>query len=259
MIDNLHTEPLAQDMFRRTAQEGRTLLCAWLSINSSSLIQAIGQAGWNCILIDQQHGLGGNDAMVNCLTAAKAEGLPALIRVAENDPGLIGRALDAGAQGIVCPLIDSAEDAQRLVQATKYPPLGTRSWGPYRAQLNLRDYVPRANAWTIACPQIETRGALDALDDILSIKGVDMICFGPNDLSAALTGRFDIHAPEVSEAMSLVLRKCREKSVMSFVFANDHEYAQPLLDAGWNMVAIGTDAGWFAATAKQILKQLKTA
>jgi 4-hydroxy-2-oxoheptanedioate aldolase len=220
-------------------------------------MDSISDAGWDCILIDQQHGLGGHDAMVGCLTAAKAAGLPALVRVADNDQGLIGRALDGGAQGVICPLIYSAQDAERFVRAVKYPPRGTRSWGPYRAQFNIPgQYVPQANGWTIACPQIETKGALDELDDILSIEGVDMICFGPNDLSAALTGRFDIHAKEVTEAMTLVLRKCREKSVMSFVFANDIAFATPLIKAGWNLVAIGTDVGWFSAAAADAFKHV---
>src|SRR5262249_17251185 len=118
------------------------------------------------------------------------------------------------------------------------------------------DYVPQANGWTIACPQIETRGALDELEEILNVEGVDMVCFGPNDLSAALTGRFDIEASEVMEAMTLVLRKCREKSVMSFVFANDTAYAKPLIKAGWNLIAIGTDASWFSAIATNTIVQL---
>ena len=247
------------DPLREAVRNRKTLFCAWLTVNSSLLIESIRDAGWDCILIDQQHGLGGHDAMVACLTAAKAAGMPSLVRVADNDPGLIGRALDAGVQGIVCPLVNSAADAERFVRAVKYPPRGTRSWGPYRAQLNLSgDYVSRANAWTIACPQIETRGALEELDQILSIEGVDMICFGPNDLSAALTGRFDNRAPEVMEAMGMVLRKCREKSVMAFIFANNANYARPLLQAGWDVIAIGTDAGWFSLAAEQTLSQLKT-
>jgi 4-hydroxy-2-oxoheptanedioate aldolase len=248
----------AQDSLRQAVGEGRLLFCAWLSINSPLLIDPIGDAGWDCILIDQQHGLGGHDSMVDCLTAAKAAGMSTLVRVADNEPGLIGRALDAGAQGVVCPLINSAADAERFVRAAKYPPRGTRSWGPYRAQLNIAgDYVSQANTWTVACPQIETMGALRELDVILSIEGVDMICFGPNDLSAALTGRFDNRAPEVMDAAEMVLHKCREHSVMAFVFANDAEYAKPLMRAGWDMIAIGTDAGWFSLSAKKALSQLK--
>jgi 4-hydroxy-2-oxoheptanedioate aldolase len=176
---------MRDDRIRKAVKDGRTLFNAWLF-----LIELIGEAGWDCLTIDQQHGLGGNEALVGCLTAARACGLPAIVRVAENSPGLIGRALDAGAQGIMCPLIGSVEDAEAFVQAVKYPPHGNRSWGPYRARLDHpgADYFKIANDWTIACPQIETRGALDQLDEILALDGVDMVCFGPNDLSVALTG-----------------------------------------------------------------------
>ena len=253
-IEQNVSEPMAEDRFRQAARKGQTLLSAWLVTNSPSLIDLVGEAGWDAVLIDRQHGLGGHNEMVSCLTAAKAAGMPALVRVAGNDPGLIGCALDAGAQGVVCPLINSAEEAERFVRAVKYPPRGYRSWGPYRAQLGFAgDYVPRANGWTIACPQIETRGALDQLDDILGIEGVDMVCFGPNDLSAALTGRFDIRSREVLDAMTMVLRKCREHSVMAFVFANDVDYARPLIRAGWDVVAIGTDVSWFSAAAAEVI------
>jgi 4-hydroxy-2-oxoheptanedioate aldolase len=247
-----------EDRFRHAASEKRTLLNAWLTLNSPLLIELIGEAGFDCITIDQQHGLGGNDVLIQCLTAARAVGLPAIVRVAENDPGLVGRALDAGAQGIMCPLIETVEDAEAFVQAVKFPPRGNRSWGPYRARLGFEgDYFKTANDFTIACPQIETKGALDSLDEILGLDGVDMVCFGPNDLSVALTGRLDIHAPEVKEAMELVLRKCREMEVMALIFANDVDYAKPLVKAGWDVVAVGTDAGWFAKIAADMKREAR--
>lgn len=241
---------MPEDHFRQAASERRPLFNAWLTLNSPFLIELIGEAGWDCITIDQQHGLGGNEALVACLTAAKACGLPAIVRVANNDPGLVGRALDAGAQGIMCPLINGVDDAEAFVRAVKYPPRGLRSWGPYRARLGHEgDYFTTANAFTIACPQIETKGALDQLDDILALDGVDMVCLGPNDLSVGLTGRLDIWAPEVQEAMTLVLRKAREKSVMTLIFANDVAFAKPRVEEGWDVVAVGTDAGWFSSAA----------
>ena len=112
---------MREDRLRKAAKERRTLFNAWLTLNNPFLIELIGEAGWDCITIDQQHGLGGNEALLGCLTAARACGLPAIVRVAENSPGLIGRALDAGAQGIMCPLIGSVEDAEAFVQAVKYP------------------------------------------------------------------------------------------------------------------------------------------
>jgi 4-hydroxy-2-oxoheptanedioate aldolase len=241
---------MREDRFRKAAKERRTLFNAWLTLNNPFVIELIGEAGFDCITIDQQHGLGGNEALLSCLIAARAAGLPAIVRVAENDFGLIGRALDAGAQAIMCPMIETVEDAETFVKAVKYPPRGLRSWGPYRARLDHEgDYFTTANSWTIACPQIETRGALDQLEEILALDGVDMVCFGPNDLSVALTGRLDIHAPEVKDAMNLVLSKCREMSVMGLIFANDSEYAKPLVAAGWDVVAPGTDAGWFGKAA----------
>jgi len=249
------------DRFREAQKARRTLFNAWLTLNNPFLIELIGEAGWDCITIDQQHGLGGNEALVSCLTAAKACGLPAIVRVANNDPGLVGRALDAGAQGIMCPLINNVGEAEAFVRAVKYPPRGLRSWGPYRARLGHEgDYFTTANAFTIACPQIETKGALDQLDDILGLDGVDMVCFGPNDLSVALTGRLDIWAKEVQEAMTLVLRKAREKSVMTLIFANDVAFAKPRMAEGWDVVAIGTDAGWFsgAATATRAAAESKS-
>jgi 4-hydroxy-2-oxoheptanedioate aldolase len=247
---------MREDRFRKAAREGRTLLNAWLTLNSPFLVELIGEAGWDCLTIDQQHGLGGNETLLQCLTAARAARLPAIVRVAENDPGLVGRALDAGAQGIMCPLIDSVEDAEAFVRAVKFPPRGLRSWGPYRARLDHEgDYFTTANDWTVACPQIETKSALDQLEEILALPGVDMVCFGPNDLSVALTGRLDIWAPEVREAMTLVLSKCREMSVMSLIFANDVDYAKPLIAGGWNVVAVGTDAGWFSKAAADVKRE----
>jgi 4-hydroxy-2-oxoheptanedioate aldolase len=241
---------MREDRFRDAAKERRTLFNAWLTLNNPFMIELIGEAGWDCITIDQQHGLGGNEALLQCLTAARACGLPAIVRVAENSPGLIGRALDAGAQGIMCPSIGNVEDAEAFVQAVKYPPRGNRSCGPYRARPDQDgDYFKTANDWTIACPQIGTRGALDQLDDILALDGVDMVCFGPNDLAVALTGRFDSRAPEVKEAMTLVLSKCREMSVIALIFTNDVEYAKPLVADRWDVVAVGTDAGWFSKAA----------
>ena len=115
---------MPEDRFRQAARERRPLFIAWLTLNSPFVIELAGEAGWDCVAIDQQHGLGDNEALVACLTAAKAAGLPALVRVANNDPGLVGRALDAGAEGVVCPLINGVDDAEAFVRAVKYPPRG---------------------------------------------------------------------------------------------------------------------------------------
>jgi 4-hydroxy-2-oxoheptanedioate aldolase len=150
-------------------------------------------------------------------------------------------------------------EAESFVQAVKYPPRGNRSWGPYRAKIGASgDYFKTANRFTIACPQIETKGALGDLDAILGLKGLDMVCFGPNDLSVALTGSIDIWAKEVLEAGREVLAKAREHGVMTLVFCNDIDFAKPRIEEGWDVVAIGTDTGWLASAAAATLAAVES-
>lgn len=231
---------------------------AWMTLGSAYAVELAAEAGWRAVIIDQQHGIGGHGEMMACLTAAKAAGAPAFVRVASLDFGLIGRALDAGAQGVVCPMVDAAEDARRLVEAVKYPPLGRRSWGPFRARLLTATDMAAANGWTIACAQIETAKAVAGLDAILSVPGLDMVYAGPNDLAISLSdgASRDIRGPAVIEALDAILAACRRHGVIAGIFANDADYASPLIEKGWDVISCGTDAGWLSAEAARILKTI---
>lgn len=249
---------MGADVFRTAAREQRLLFNAWTVLGSPYAVEILGAAGWDVVTFDQQHGLGDYDTLVSCLTAARAAGLPALVRIAANEADLIGRALDGGAQGVICPMIRTAADAEYSVQAVKYPPRGVRSWGPYRAQfITDGDYLSQANDWTVACVQIETASALDQLDDILAVEGLDMVLAGPNDLSMTLLGHADIRAKEVTDALDLICRKAREANVMTAVFANDVDYARPLAKAGWGVLTVGTDGGMLEDAAKGVLAELR--
>lgn len=231
---------------------GRPLFNAWLTLGSPFAVELAAEAGCDLVTVDQQHGIGGHAEMLSSLMAATAGGVPALVRVAANDSGLIGRALDAGAHGVICPMINSAEDARQLVSSVKFPPLGRRSLGPFRARLAMPDYFRAANAWTIACGQIETKSAIADLDEILATPGLDMICAGPNDLALTLSGgaHTNIRAAEVIEALDLLLAKCRENGVMTAIFANDADYAKSMIAKGWQVIAIGSEARWLSEAAK---------
>ncbi len=256
--------PAAQNMaspaplpdFRALLKTRRPLPAAWLGLGSSLVVETVAQAGWPAVVIDQQHGAGADGELLACLTGARAAHVPALVRVAHLDTGLIGRALDAGAQGVIVPMIDAAGDAARLVQAAKFPPLGGRSFGPYRGKFLLQgDYVEAANAWTIACGQIETRHAVENVDEICAVEGLDMICLGPNDLALSLSnGRHrDIRAKEVHDAIAHVHARATAAGVITFIFANDPEYGREMAAMGWQSLAVGTDANWLAAIAQQML------
>ena len=248
-------EPAKPD-FRASLSAHKPLYSAWLGLGSPLVVEIAADAGWHAVMIDQQHGAGGQAELAVCLTAAKAAGVPAMVRVASLDFGLIGRALDAGAQGIMAPMLETAEDAVRLVQAVKYPPLGRRSFGPYRAKFLIEgDYFASANGWTVACGQIETAEALENIDAICATPGLDMICLGPNDLAIALSHGQDrsIKSPQMLAAIERVRAAAAARGVVTGIFANDKDFASPMAAAGWQAISIGSDTGWLASMARQML------
>ena len=246
----------AKPDFRASLSAHKPLYMAWLGLGSPLGVEIAGEAGWHAVMIDQQHGAGGQAELAACLTAAKAAGVPAMVRVAGLDFGLIGRALDAGAQGIMVPMLETAEDAARLVQAVKYPPLGRRSLGPYRAKFLIEgDYFAAANGWTLACGQIETAEALENIDAICATPGLDMICLGPNDLAIALSHGQDrsIKSPQMLGAIERVRVAAAARGVVTAIFANDKDFAGQMAAAGWQAISIGSDTGWLACMARQML------
>jgi 4-hydroxy-2-oxoheptanedioate aldolase len=235
---------------------GQTIFNAWLTLGLSYSVEVAVEAGWQAVSIDQQHALGGHVELLACVAAAKGGGVPALVRVAQLDFGAIGKALDAGAQGVIVPMIEDGQQAAAVVEAVKYPPLGNRSHGPYRARMMVDgDYFKQANGWTIAGVQIETRQAVENLDDILAVPGLDLIYLGPNDLAISMSdGRErNLRAPEVLEAIEMTRRKAAERGIFTSIFANDADYARLMAGHGWQLISIGTDGGWLAASAKSWL------
>jgi 4-hydroxy-2-oxoheptanedioate aldolase len=242
--------------FRSLLTSQRPVYMAWHSLGSAHAVEIAADAGWAAILIDQQHGASGKTELVACLTAARAACAPAIVRVASLDENLIGSALDAGAQGVMAPMIETAEEAAAVVRATKYPPIGRRSFGPYRGRYLVEgDYFSVANSWTIACGQIETELGVSNIDAICSVPGLDMICVGPNDLAIALSrgANRDIRAPAVLAAINHVHARVTQMGMITAIFANDFAYAMDMAAYGWQVISIGTDASWISGMAKSLL------
>ncbi|MHA1523545.1 MAG: HpcH/HpaI aldolase family protein, partial [Alphaproteobacteria bacterium] len=177
------------------AGRGELAYLCWLSIPSGFVAEALAADAWTGAFIDCQHGLIGYQDMVAMITAVAGQGKPAMVRVPVGDQGAIGRALDAGAAGVVCPMIESRDEAIAFVREAKYPPIGRRSWGPARPRTLLPGdtYGPESgNEYVLAAAMVETGVAIEALDEILSVPGLDAVFVGPNDLSLSLTGgKFD--------------------------------------------------------------------
>ena len=170
------------------------------------------------------------------------------------------RMLDAGAYGVICPMINKAADAERFAQACYYPPFGQRSFGPIRALFSLgADYPSHANDEILPIAMIETKEALDNLDDILRVDGIRMVYIGPSDLGNSL-GRvptFDQEDPIVLEAIDMILRKATEHGVAAGIHNGTPEYALRMIEKGFRFVTIGSDSRLMALAAKGALTKMR--
>lgn len=223
-------------------------LGAWAMIPCATVAEAIARTGFDFVCIDMQHGLmdyGGALAMVQAVDLGGA--IP-VVRVPWNEPGIIGRVLDAGALGIVVPMIDSVEDAASAVAACRYAPAGRRSFGPLR--VGLRDgptYFEGANARIAVIAMIETRAALRVIDDIVALPGIDAAFVGPFDLSVALglpPGDNDGN-PLFDDALGQVLDACRRHRKAAGILANRAVSARRIAQ-GFQFVSVTSDFPAFA-------------
>ncbi|NND48636.1 MAG: 2,4-dihydroxyhept-2-ene-1,7-dioic acid aldolase [Rhizobiales bacterium] len=257
----MSVDALTGNLAKERAGEGGSALLGWLAIPSGFSAEAMAACGWDMILVDMQHGLAGYSDMVAMVTAITGRGTGALVRPPVGDWGMIGRALDAGAVGVVCPMIESRADALRLVEEAKYPPIGRRSWGPARQRTLLAGdaYGPEsANQTVLTMAMIETRRAVDALDEITSVEGIDALFVGPNDLAISLTnGTRDVEDPRVREAMAEVAAAAKRHGKFAGAFGNTVDLAKQYVADGFSLVAVGSDTGYLQAGARAAIAAVR--
>ncbi|MBI1985281.1 MAG: 2,4-dihydroxyhept-2-ene-1,7-dioic acid aldolase [Rhodospirillales bacterium] len=243
-------------------QAGDAVVNGWLAIPSAFSAETMAHQGWDSLTVDMQHGVVDYQAAVNMLTAISTTAVTPIVRVPWLDPGIIMKMLDAGAYGVICPMVNTRRDAELLVSCCRYPPAGQRSFGPIRALLYAgSDYAKHANKTIVPFAMIETRQGLDNLDEILSVDGLGAVYIGPADLSLALgcEPKFDNEDGPVLEAIELVVRKCREKKIAAGVHNLTPEYALKMIDKGFRFVTIASDARLLAAGAQRVLSVVRTA
>ena len=185
-----------------------------------------------------------------------------VVRVPWLEPGILMKSLDAGAYGVICPMVNTRQDAQNLVAWTHYAPQGTRSFGPVRALLyGGADYPQHANDTIVAFAMIETAKALDNLDDILSVEGLDAIYIGPSDLSIALGCKpaFDDLEPKAAEAVDHILERAKAHGVVAGIHNGSTEAALARIAKGFQFTTVSSDARLMAAGAQQVLSKMRAA
>ncbi len=252
---------MRENRIRRIWKAGGAVVNGWLAIPSGFSAETMAHQGWDSLTIDMQHGVVDYQAAVNMLTAISTTDTVPVVRVPWLDPGILMKMLDAGAYALICPMVNDRADAERLVAATHYPPLGNRSMGPVRAQLyGGADYPKSANDTIVVFAMIETRGALDNLDAILSVKGLDAVYIGPADLSLALgcSPTFDDVEAPVAEAIDMILAKAKEHGIVAGIHNGSPEGALRRVAKGFQFVTISSDARLMAAGAQQVMAAMRS-
>lgn len=245
---------------KRALQAGQSVVNGWLAIPSSYSAEVMGYSGCDSVTVDLQHGMIGFDSALSMFQALSATPAIPLARVPVNDGAQIMRLLDAGAYGIICPMISTPEDAARFVSACRYPPRGDRSFGPSRGLLyGGADYYHHADGEILTIGMIETQAGLDNLDAILSVEGLDGIYIGPNDLSLAL-GQAPSSEPTaqvVVDAIAYIRERTAAHGKIPGIFCSSGQAARMRVEQGFKMVTPGNEAGLLAAAARAAVSTIK--
>ena len=253
---------MRENRLRTLWRDDRAAINGWLAIPDGFAAETMAHQGWDTLTIDMQHGVVDYPAMVRMLQAISTTPTVPIVRVPWLEPGIVMKTLDAGAYGVICPMVNTREDAQKLVAWTNYAPRGTRSFGPVRALLyGGADYPAAANDTIVRFAMIETAQALDNLDAILSVEGLDAIYIGPSDLSLALGCRpvFDDVDPPVAQAIAHILERAKAHGVQAGVHNGRPDVAQARVAMGFRFVTVGSDARLLAAGSQQILAAMRQA
>ena len=240
---------------------GKPIINSWLAVPSSFSAEVMANQGWDSLTIDMQHGLIDYPNAVSMLQAISTTETTPMARVNWNEPGQIMKVLDAGCYGIICPMVSNRKEAEKFVQACQYPPKGYRSFGPVRASIyGGDDYAKNADEEILKLAMIETKEALEKLDEILDTPHLDGIYVGPADLSLAIGEDPGFDRPENTKAYKEILRileSAKKRNLFTGLHNGTPEYAQKMLNVGFNLVTVGSDSRYIAAGAKFDLEKLK--
>lgn len=237
---------------------GRTTCGVWCASPSSVSAEAAAHAGADYVCVDMQHGAVGYSDAVPMLQAVQGVGVTPLVRVASSDAATIGVALDAGALGVVVPMISTPEAAARAVSACRYPPRGVRSFGPIRAAVAVGSREIEALEDVVCAVMVETVDGLARVDEIAATPGLDAIYVGPADLALALGLPPAYERPEAvhREAISMIEEACRRHGITAGIHCADGAMAARRIEEGFKMVTVAND---IALVRSGVASELKAA
>jgi len=253
------SEPI--NPLRRVWAEGRAAVNGWIASPAIITAEAMGSAKWDALTVDLQHGTADYASLLTLLPVIQSSGAAPLVRVPWLEEGIVMRSLDAGAMGVIAPMIETPEDAARLVSACKYPPEGGRSFGPVRARFAWgNDYPSFANDEVLPLAMIETKKGVEALDEIVSVPGLAGLYIGPSDLSFShgYAPAFDREEPELLDLIFRILDATKAAGIRCCLHCGTPEYAAGMADKGFAMFTIGSDARFVETGAKATVSAFRS-
>jgi len=245
--------------FRKRLLNDELLLGTMLTLPSPEIAELMAMSGFDWLFMDMEHGLLDVVACQRMIQATAGQ-TACLIRVAENSEKEIKKALDVGAQGIIVPKVNSADEARAVVKYAKYAPQGQRGVGYSRAHgygLNFSDYVASANQLTTVVVQIEDIKGVEQIDEIVKVPGIDAVFIGPYDLSASMGLMGQVNAPEVLAAMARVEAAAKSAGIKLGYFGLKPETVKDFVAKGYQLITCGTDTSFLASGAKEVLSKLR--
>jgi 4-hydroxy-2-oxoheptanedioate aldolase len=245
---------------RKALAEGGIVLNGWSMLGETTVLEAIARAGYDMVCTDYQHGLAPLDRAADHARAIEVGGAIPFARTPCIDASAIGKILDAGYAGIICPMVNSADEAQAFAAACRYPPAGARSFGPVRA--TIRDgaaYFDTFAPHIVRLAMIETRSGLEQLAAILAVDGIDGVYVGPSDLalSHGLPPKADPDHQSMLEMMREIAGQARAANKIAGIHTLAAEYARTRIAEGFNFITCGVDSRVLAAGCHGIVSSLR--
>lgn len=236
----------------------RPMINAWLSIPSPWIAEIFVETGYHTITLDLQHGFISQDTAVSMVQAVS--NTPTMVRISWNDPAEIMKMLDIGVAAVICPMINNKEDAEKFVRAAKYPPKGSRSFGPIRAALRNADYFGQANEKTLAIVQIETKESVDNLSEILDVNGVDGVYIGTIDLSISmgLENPGDLNNPELMAVVKEIVNQVKSRGQILAIHTMKSEDIDKLHRFDFDIITPINDNSALQNQARLVLHETET-
>jgi 4-hydroxy-2-oxoheptanedioate aldolase len=252
---------MRENTIRTIWKQGGAVINGWLGIPSSVAAENMAQAGWDSLTVDMQHGHVDYQVGISMMQAITTTKTIPMARVPWCEPGVIMKMLDAGAYGIICPMINTRAECEAFVGACRYPPGGYRSFGPVRATWYAgADYFKHANTTLITMAMIETKQAMDNLDAILSVPGLDSIYVGPNDLAISL-GYAPSGVPtdaEVITAIKHIATAARRHGIYAGIHCGSTAMAKEMISYGYQFLTLMADNAFLASAAKSAVAEMRT-